>query len=241
MGLHSERAPKLEGKSKSERKGILIEEGIMKSRRFLLSFSSENRERYVLLRECIEELKAEYPTLVSATIGGSLVRGYANKESDLDIEFLFDTEKEGGAFEDINSRDSELGKKLCDKLREKLSKKLGISLGELGTVWMSSSPKWSDLSKSIKEGSANSMSSYFGFSLSKDILPYRRRILEELEASGASGEDLWKRIVINLWCDESFGFDEETVSERKKLYPWTIVEAKKYFLNENPDETGGNI
>jgi len=47
---------------------------------------------------------------------------------------------------------------------------------------------------------------------------------------GEKGEQKWRNICLNMCKWEWGSYDPKMVEKRNGLYPWTVADAKKYFL-----------
>ncbi len=76
----------------------------------------------------------------------------------------------------------------------------------------------------------------FLLAVGKDMERYREKVFDYLGGLGEAGERQWQFIMEELWRFEAKGMDPETAHKRKKLYPQTLVEGRKYFLHGHSEK-----
>lgn len=155
---------------------------------------------------------------------GSLTKGYGTPDSDIDGVIFLDSELEY----EHHGRDSFPFFQFYEQLQEKLS--LNKDKINIDFFWLSKRR----IKEDIKNHDINQYKRIFYLSIGgRKINEYRKLFLDELEVLGKQGESLWRRLCLEL-CQWEWGtYDKKTAEKRKNLYPWTIAEAKKYFLREN--------
>jgi predicted nucleotidyltransferase len=220
-----------ESKSKAERKEIVSASGVLERKRFLLSNSPEIKKRLHKIQEIIYEMKEKYPEIISACIFGSMTKGYANKESDIDMYLILDQEKLDKLME---SKERENDEECVSELDYRLAHDLKLQPEQITNVLGLAYSKKS-ITESIKKGNFRYTPQLFLMSIGRDIEGYRKAVLDELEKEGSEGEKDWRTIVDRLIEFENIGLPNDLREKRRKFYPQTIAEAKKYFLHEEPE------
>lgn len=235
MAKHSERFGHYAGKSTEERRELLTQEGVLESHRLMLSLDPVVQERLAKLKHALADLKREYPEIITAQLVGSMVKGYAVPESDLDITFLIDgdTLAQKNA-EAIAKGEASRGTSYYQRLiPERLRQELRISEEQTKHVWVYSLDK-----EELEEARSDiALTSLFMPSLSRDVIKYRKRVFHMLGQDTEHGEQRWKAIMERLWSFENEGFNDELKNARRSLYPWTLVEGERYFLGVHRDES----
>ena len=217
------------GKQKNLRREIISESGTLDRKRFLLSASPEWKDRIRKLQDIVYELKKEYPEIISLSLYGSLTKGYANEESDIDAYLNID--------EDVANKNLRTQSRFFyeDIARKKIKDVLGLSDGQVRHVH---SEFWAE-SKIVKDASHGfaswQIAQLFLLSVGKDINKYRKVVFNESEKLGADGETYWQSIMDSLAFLENSGLSKELIQKRGFLYPKTLTEGRKYFLQEAKD------
>ncbi len=62
----------------------------LEDKRFILSLDAESEKRLATLQEVVADLKKKYPEIIGLSLYGSLVKGYADRTSDIDGYLLYD-------------------------------------------------------------------------------------------------------------------------------------------------------
>ncbi|MBI2121616.1 MAG: nucleotidyltransferase domain-containing protein [Candidatus Sungbacteria bacterium] len=225
------------GKSKDERREKVSASPALERKRFLLSRHPELKERLKKIHEIMKEEKAKYPELVALTLFGSLTKGYAIPESDIDGYILIDEDKIlPKKPEEIDS--PSVFSHIHDRIKEEL--KLNAEQKKNLTAYIFSGKRLPKLltythDTTIDIMKADQLMRFFHLSIGTGINDYRKIILDTLESMGKDGEKIWKNIFSHLFHFENGGLDTKLYAKRLALYPKTIQEAKKYFLHENSD------
>ena len=86
-----------DGLPKEERRKRITEAATksLEAKRFLLSRNPELKNRIRQLGVVVRKLKKEHPEIISLNLCGSLIKGYANKKSDIDANLLVNINPEG--------------------------------------------------------------------------------------------------------------------------------------------------
>lgn len=223
--------------SKKERRNVFDE---IKDKRFLFSRNPEIKKRIMLLHKTVKELKKEYPELISFNLFGSLSKGYAIEESDIDGVFFIDEDiahkgdiviaKEiNGEIVNIPSdRYLNLFKQaIKEKLRLDDSHTKGI---DIAYVSLHGIKKDLTSKQSLLFLPAYFISLFFLSLGGRDIVKYRREVFDILESQGKKGEEKWAVIMRNL-AEFERGWKDAQIYD-KSFYPLDMKKARKIFLNE---------
>ncbi len=219
-------------KPKNVRREIISASGLLERKRFLLSSSPAIKERIKKLQEVVDEFQEKHPEFISLNLFGSLTKGYANPESDIDAHMYVDTDVKCTS-EHVNV--AYVQEVHADILRVRLRDTLSLSQEQIANVAIRTITK-----KEIKDLCVSDDFFYgekqlfplFLLALGRGIDNYRRIALDALESIGPRGESRWKDIINLLIDTENKGLDPKLIEKRKKLYPRTIADARKYFLHE---------
>ncbi len=200
--------------------------GPLETRRFFLSRNPELKQRIKKLSAVVKQLTREHPEIISFNLFGSLVKGYANEESDVDAILFVER-----SLIDTNSRGKPF--KYYDNLiRAGIKESLGLQDSQTKhciTHWISEEA----VAQATKTGWPSDLAELFLLSIGRDINRFRKVVFDTLETMGPEGEERWHRIMEELWYFENRNLPEKLLAERRKLYPQTIAEGRKYFLQEN--------
>lgn len=215
------------GKSKEERREVASATGWAERKRFLLSSNPEIKKRLAGLKEIVRDLQNRYPEFISLSLYGSLVKGYATPKSDIDAALFIDedVEREAGRGQPYPYETPTL----VVELERRLRKELSLTTAQFIVNDRKISKKM--LLENTRLGWVGSIIiELFYLSIGRKIYEYRKIVLDELETMGAKGDEILKDLCDQL-CEWEWGtYDPQTVEKRRKLYPKTVAEAKKYFL-----------
>jgi predicted nucleotidyltransferase len=221
MGLEKYDYTKYEGLPKDERRKRISEVAAesLETKRFLLSRNPKLKERIRVLHKVVDDLKEQYPEIISLNLFGSLVKGYANEESDFDAQIFIDVERnlaiQRSAYNELVKAVQEAtgtNRIQVDHIFAKF-----ITLRNIvDTAW-------------ITTGKDPLIRDLFLLATSRDINTYRAAVLNTLAKRGMEGERVWENIMLRLFDFENGGLPDELKEKRKKLYPQTIAEGRKYF------------
>lgn len=210
---------KYQSKDKGERRNLISNEEALKEKRFMLSSNPELRGRLRKLREVFYQLNQKFPEVIALSLFGSMVKGYANENSDVDLMLFFDDSQEHHS---------------APFYQEYLGEEMKLDSDSLSTIVLGISEK------SVKQMTRLAahglhyhnidLKNLFLLSIGDNIKRYRKIVLDELEKAGVQGQEAWVSIMGMLENFENQGFSEELRNERESLYPWTIEEGKRYFL-----------
>jgi predicted nucleotidyltransferase len=172
-------------------------------------------------------MKEKHPELISLNLFGSFIKGYATSESDLDAYLMID--------DGISAQNKTEPAAILDDVKEHIKKELNLTNNQVLAIQLDG---WNEerIKKFIEANMTASLSRFFLFSIGKDISNYRKLILDNLELNKVSGPKKWKGIMDSLRIQESIGFSTEVMDRRRKLYPQTLAEGRKYFLRESAAE-----
>jgi predicted nucleotidyltransferase len=219
---------------KADRRRAVAES--LEGRRAALSSDPRVLEITKDLRRVVEEMKCEYPDLVGVGLFGSLVKGYARPDSDVDAFLYVDTnrvitkdpEASGVALVTPNSRTKFLGEEFMRRIQERGRQIDHVFVGRLDEKFIKT------LFGRPGDASAKYLARFFMVSLGKDILDYRASILDRLTALGVQGDRMFIAMMDELSSLENFGFSSDVEAQRRALYPKTIDAARSYFLALQP-------
>lgn len=221
----------------------------LKEKRFVLSREEFSEKRFDGFRKVFESLKQAYPEIISAHVFGSMTKGYATPQSDIDIFLFVQDEKQ----------DENRLLALETEFKWALDTRLNIPYSNLEMVMVNQN-FYDGLMKRVKgadEGSDLSEAEwielakpFIGVSIG-DSSEIRKRILEKL-ANFPNGNGVWKNIVNYVRLFEhnlinfSRGPDSEAdryifstprisdTGEYKNLYPQTVQDAFLYYVERKP-------
>ncbi len=215
-----------EGKTKDERRITASEDESLEVKRFILSRNPEVQERLRVLREVFKELQGKYPEIISLSLYGSLTKGYATEDSDIDA-FLHIN----GEIEKHEYSKEELYELFVDIVREKLK----LNKAQVENIKFDALNK-KEIEEDCRKGFVDERTPIFRLfllSIDRDINEYRRVVFDTLESMGKKGENLWMTLMTSVSSFENHGLDDGLESRRGKLYPQTLAEGRKYFLGNS--------
>lgn len=220
----------------------IAKEDKLEEKRFVLSGNPELQRRLRKISETVTELKKDYPEIVSLNLFGSMVKGYANQNSDIDGYINIDsdlipddrtswtayTALTGKLAKNLNIQDKRIS------IPIKTISKAEISVWVKGMIYPSQAyPLLELFFLSVGNDSDNSgPKPRYILSINK----YRKIVFDELEKMGPEKEVFWRRLISEIFEFENSGISEELKEQRRILYPWTIEEGKKYFLKDTNQE-----
>lgn len=202
-------------------------------KRFRFSSPEEARGLFQAVREAHKEVQALLPSLVSVTLFGSRVKGYAAHNSDVDIYAILDESRFPSPMHRTWQGEPQSWESVCDKLLSFALKCRGYTADVLPLRFSHDRVR----RLALEAGSATLQFLTPILLLAVDspgIQPFRQTLfdaLEELEReSPGRGQDRWRMIRDALCFDENQIFPAQHMNQRLKLYPETIEEAKRMFL-----------
>lgn len=216
-----------EGLPKQERRDIASHEPMLPKKRFLLSSSPEAKERLASLRRHVSDLMEIYPEFVGVGVFGSLLKGYASGDSDVDAYVFTDTRR--------LSRKERADRRLAgthssgEQVKDELELLLqldgyGSSLGSIS------------LDDKYMHGAEHGRGDLFEEamlflpSIGKDIPYYRRETIRYmLRTREPLGDIMWKGMMDLLWEYENAHLSKEVQMARRSLYLFSLSEAAKYY------------
>lgn len=217
-----------EGLPKEERRKRITDTKLesLETRRFLLSKNPELKERMKILQKAVDDFKKQYPEIISLNLFGSLVKGYANNKSDVDAYLFVDTTKE--------PKDRKPGT-VYNRFVKAFQQSTGMEDEQVKNIFLELiSPdiiiRWITRDPFIAELETADL---FRLAIGRDINNYRKIVFDTLESMGQNGEQRWQKIMEALWDSENRGLPDELREKRKKLYPQTIAEGRRVFLQES--------
>ncbi|MDO8523401.1 MAG: nucleotidyltransferase domain-containing protein [bacterium] len=220
------------GKPKDARREAISSSGALDRKRFLLSASPEWKERIRKLQDIVYELKKEHPEAISLSLFGSLTKGYANEKSDVDAYLNVDNSSVNIPAGKRVSNAFFLAGLIGDKLREEFN----LSEEQVGHIIPA---LWSKktLKEDLKDSTynVNVVRKLFLLSVGANINEYRKIVFDELEAKGIDGDLVWISIMDELANFENSGLPGNAQQKRRLLYPKTLAEGRKYFLQESKE------
>lgn len=208
--------------------------GWVERKRFLFSSHPELKERLAGLQEIVRDFQKQYPELISLSIYGSLIKGYATPESDIDGVIILDEEVQ----RELQKKNPQYSPFSMSNFYKALKEKLSLTYAQM-SIQLSLIDK-KDLLLFVQRGDIPRELFFLSIG-GRKISQYRKVILDQLEAMGEQGEETWRNFGLSLlkweWGSYNWGSggNREMGEKRKKLYPWTIAEAKKYFLHGGDD------
>ena len=227
------------GKSKEDRRELISGNPALERKRFFLSRNPEIKKRIAGLKEVLKDAKERFPEIIGFSVYGSLIKGYAEKSSDIDLKVFFDRNKLSQEINEDIDRDGLVW------ILNKLAKTLSLGPKQITNVnrdTISKDEIKNDCQNLLEyydpifiESISHRLTSLFFLSIGTELQEYRRVCLETLSAGGEKGEMIWKKLMEMLHEFENKGFSPELKEKRLKLYPKTLAEGKKYFLHQNAD------
>jgi hypothetical protein len=233
----------------------------LEKKRFHLQADELWMKRLNTAEEALLELQKQYPEIIGLNFYGSATKGYANSESDMDALLFLDGEKMSKEERDTLEKTGTVN--LNEQLKQDIYKRLnGDNKPELSfQVRIIDENNINEVLEELFSGIESSQSSgsnvenyvpYFGhkcerlgelftgISVGNKILEYRRKFLEKLISHGVTGQKLWKEIIGYVRKKEKPilrpGFEDVAVRGGKyeDLYPQTLEQAMKYFVEHKP-------
>lgn len=238
---------KYNSKPKDERRKEAPE--ALETKRFKISSNPELRERLRNLRKVIEKVQTNHPEVISVGLFGSMVKGYATEESDIDIYVNIDTD----VWKRTVGEDKEyyqipnLHKIYKTILQRELKDQLGLSDEQINDITVNFMNK-SEIRDASSKGQASHVWRIFLMSVGSNMADYRREVFDGIdyyarnnpEFGNPNEEELteirnyeWRKLIENLFELENSGLKDSLVEKRKKLYPWTYDAGKNYFLGND--------
>jgi len=107
---------------KEKRRELACANGLAERKRFLLSSHPELKKRLALLQKVVRDFQKQYPEFISLGLYGSLIKGYATPESDIDADIFIDQEIAEQRETEPRYRPFRL-----DEFRERLRQELSLS------------------------------------------------------------------------------------------------------------------
>lgn len=236
----------------SERRASV--EPILEKKRFHLATEQFSKERLDALKQGFEEFQTQHPEVISFSLFGSMSKGYAKPDSDID-GWLF------------VSSEAENAEKLGEKFREVVGKELtgvGLSVFVEPISGRDFDDLLDDMAKTYEGAKTRSASVsieeaipylnvkaerigkiFMGISFGHGLNEYRAGVLQKLQSLGSFGETVWKEIMNRVRLYERFPrrSDSDVIEMQKgkyaRLYPNTLAEAIKVYgkgipKNESP-------
>ncbi len=235
-------------------------------KRFHLSREPFAKERLRALKEEFARFQERHPEALSFHLYGSLSKGYAVPESDVDGILFFSLDNAREKPHDFESAPQEfeeaVGRRLGIKGQnsgchfkmhvlghaglhvdlvtihrafEKIKERHPFDFENLDAHW-----NIFGLSQLTSPIFDKLVDIFRGVAIGRGIYPYRRQILEELKTGGAVGEKVWNAIICSLRVEER-AFEKGRLSDHdvfegkyENLYPQTIDDAIKYFVERKP-------
>lgn len=207
----------------------------LESNRFKLSREPEQMEKIKKIREIANEAEVNHPEFVSFQIFGSLIKGYAKNESDIDIYLIVDEDKIEREENDQDQDAREIAKEkylkcknLLNHVKGKMMVNMDLSEEQVKDVSLKIISE-----NRIKESLTQApWTLYFLFYPSvgtTKIRYYRKIVFNELKNHGERGERMWQSIMDRLALTER-GAGLGGVGKNRKLYPQTLEDGEKRFL-----------
>lgn len=203
---------------------------ILEKKRFVLSPDPELLKRLRSLHEALKKAKKYNPEIISIGLFGSMTKGYATESSDIDAVLFINETKLDQRRKDEHL-DSDYGSvthykdNFIRQLQDALQLTSIEQLKDFRVEYVSA-----DLLRKSARRFPSTLTDLFLLSVSRDIEPYRKIVLDELESMGSEGEEIWRSIMQDLAEKENAGLNPEMIHQRELLYPKSISAAKNYFL-----------
>jgi len=233
----------------------------LEQKRFHLQSDEVWKKRLHSAREAVLGSQRQHPEIVALNFYGSVTKGYATSESDMDALLFLDGKSVSDDERLLLERTGTLN--LSEELKQDIQQSLGDKDNpELSfTVRILDQENVNDITGKLLEGIKTKGSSgrdmdnfvpYFGhkcerlgeiftgISVGSGLLEYRKAFLEKLSSAGEAGQALWKEIVKRIRQKERPigrpGFEDLAVRDNKyeDLYPQTLEQAMKYFVERKP-------
>jgi predicted nucleotidyltransferase len=221
--------------------------------RFVPPNNPELEDRLNNLVNIIEETKAEMPEVIAATLQGSMVKGYATPESDIDGFIFIDNERlandgKSAAFA-INKHGYgefklpvEVKSYYKESINGRIQNELSLKSEQVEQLFIT--PISTEIIDELLKAKSDqitktesgttpdfktilvTLSAMFHKELTSGLKPYQTHLLNRLSEMGELGEDLWEIIIRETeWREQFF-----TADNPHKYYPRTLDEAKKAYL-----------
>ncbi len=212
---------------KQERRDIASREPMLSEKRFLLSSSPEAKERLASLRRHVNDLMEIYPELVGVGVFGSLLKGYASADSDIDAYVFTDarrlshTQRADRRLASISPPGKQIGSEL-EVLLELDG--YGSSLGNIR------------LDETHIHGEPGGRVDLFEEamlflpSIGKGLLRYRQETIRYMLVKGERGSTMWRAMMGELWRYENAYLPEELQEARKSLYLFSLSDAARHYF-----------
>lgn len=156
-----------EGKSKEERRITVAQGESLEVKRFSLSANPEVKARLRKLQDIVYKLKEEYPGIISLSLYGSLTKGYATKESDVDA-FLH-------VASEVYKDDEDYLNEMTKHFEEKVRRNLALDKKQAGDILFDVLDK-KEIEEACKHGFVDARTPIFRLfllSIGRDINEYR--------------------------------------------------------------------
>lgn len=236
----------------------------LEKKRFHLSLDETWKKRLHVVKEAVQELQEQHPEIIGLSFYGSTTKGYATAESDLDALIFLDGEKVGQdervALERTGAIDlsEELKRNIYKRLGEEHKPELSFTVRILDRDGIDHTLEELLRGVEARGNTGQDMDNlvpYFGhkcerlgelftgINVGDKILEYRKDFLEKLLSHGETGQMLWREIIGYVRKKERPilrpGFEDNAVHGNKyeDLYPQTLEQAMKYFVERKPWRT----
>ncbi len=238
--------------------GITAED--LTGERFTLPDNSVARERLNGITQLVDEIKQGHPEILSFCMYGSMVYGKAKESSDIDGRLFIDGEivpqkvflaRPGGLMakavnrltglnrgllkSEASFRDGGVRKEYEAIFTDELQNRLHLDRAQVGDIMIAPLSRKiidayvDDMSKGTQPN--RSLGIMFNLAIGHGVEKYRRYLLDKLATLGSRGEEMWKGILSDIMFREhpaNMHFSE--AASREKLYPQTVEEAKRVYL-----------
>lgn len=224
------------------RKALVADPGELDFKRSLLSSDPKLREKIHSLKSAIERLRTKYPEIIGMTLFGSQVKGYSNNESDIDACIYVDEEKVRLFPHKEGPQKHTMDLPRFLQIKEDID--WGISYAGLKeesrgiSIYLISKNMVVERCQGGSFGSfSDNLMRLFHPAAGKEIYEYRELVISTLEKMGDKGEENWRNLMQAVFDSENTGLSPELRQKRRKLYPKTLAEGRKYFLSHAPNNT----
>lgn len=216
------------------------------NKRFKLSREDFARDRIQAIKDTIKEIKKERPEILSFCMFGSMTKGTAKLESDIDGFLLVDAEKtkedmsEGDFLEDEKTEygrlatffrgeaEADYKNLLIDRMKSKIDLPIrdfrDIRVRPISREIIDRHIRSLEAAESDDIPPSTNLTAMFHLDVGGGIKTYRKYLIEKLSKMGEKGEKIWNRIITSTESmEQNFNWNTD------KRYPRNLEEAKKTY------------
>lgn len=206
-------------------------------KRFAINPQEFSQERLRIIRETFDQLQRQYPDVLSLSIYGSMSKGYATPDSDVDVIIYLDVRKVKDE-QDVE-REMEIKNNFQEKLRPmgigcdckiyQISEEIineGLEDAERVRQSLNIDPN-SHMLPHLGNQYQPIKDLFTGISVGVGIQKYRRYLLKQLELQGEKGQKIWRGIIDSVRSFErDLPGDDDSF---KDLYPYDLQKAMEIY------------